>query len=104
MPSVSATDLVRSRINHPIIDADGHTVEVTPVLLDFIREVAGPKTSARFAQAIPGSGTATYEERWADWKTPSHWIWPAANTLDRATAALPRLYYERMDDIGLDLS
>ena len=29
---------------------------------------------------------------------------PARNTLDRATAMLPRLLYERLDEIGLDLA
>ena len=29
---------------------------------------------------------------------------PAANTLDRATAVLPKLLYERMDELGLDYS
>jgi predicted TIM-barrel fold metal-dependent hydrolase len=30
------------------------------------------------------------------------WGMPAANTLDRATAMLPRLLYERLDELGLD--
>ena len=30
------------------------------------------------------------------------WFLPTKNTLDRATAMLPRLMYERLDDIGLD--
>ncbi len=105
MPSSGmTTEQIRSQIGHPIIDADGHTIEVTPVLLDFISEVAGPGASARFAQWIPGTRKATPDERRHNWTTPSHWVWPARNTLDRATAAMPRLYYERMDEIGLDFS
>jgi predicted TIM-barrel fold metal-dependent hydrolase len=87
-----------------VIDADGHTVEVTPVLLDFVAEVAGPQVSARFAEWIPGSRKTSFDERIQNWTTPSHWVWPARNTLDRATAAMPRLYYDRMDEIGLDFS
>ncbi len=30
------------------------------------------------------------------------WFLPTKNTLDRATAMLPRLMYERLDDLGLD--
>src|SRR5207245_4640328 len=30
------------------------------------------------------------------------WFLPTKNTLDRATAMMPRLLYERLDDIGLD--
>jgi predicted TIM-barrel fold metal-dependent hydrolase len=32
------------------------------------------------------------------------WGMPAANTLDRATALLPKLLYERLDELGLDYS
>jgi predicted TIM-barrel fold metal-dependent hydrolase len=35
---------------------------------------------------------------------PSWWALPARNTLDRATAMLPRLFRARMDEIGLDFS
>jgi predicted TIM-barrel fold metal-dependent hydrolase len=43
-------------------------------------------------------------DRGEDWTTtPPHWVWPA-DTLDRATAALPRLYHERMGELGLDFS
>ena len=35
---------------------------------------------------------------------PSWWSLPAANTLDRATAHLPRLLYERLDDLGIDFA
>ena len=33
---------IRSRLSHPVIDADGHIVESTPVLLDYMPEVGGP--------------------------------------------------------------
>mgnify|MGYP003693729925 CR=1 FL=1 len=32
------------------------------------------------------------------------WFLPTKNTLDRATAMMPRLLYERLDDLGLDFS
>ena len=44
-------------------------------------------------------------ERRASWATrPPWWSLPAANTLDRATAHLPRLLYERLDDLGIDFA
>ena len=36
---------VRERLKHPVIDGDGHTVEVMPLLHDYIREIGGPKVS-----------------------------------------------------------
>ena len=39
------------------------------------------------------------------WATrPSWWSLPAANTLDRATAHLPGLLHERLDDFGIDFA
>src|SRR4029453_1797719 len=47
----------------------------------------------------------TPEERRASWTTrPPWWSLPAANTLDRATAPLPRLLAERLDDLGIDFA
>ena len=33
---------------------------------------------------------------------PSWWGWQTKNTYDRATAHLPRLMYERLDEMGID--
>jgi len=35
---------------------------------------------------------------------PSWWGWQTRNTLDRATAHLPRLLYERLDEMGIDFT
>ena len=34
---------VRARLNHPIVDCDGHMLEHVPVFLDFLKETAGPE-------------------------------------------------------------
>jgi predicted TIM-barrel fold metal-dependent hydrolase len=47
----------------------------------------------------------SWEERRAAWATrPSWWSLPAANTLDRVTSHLPRLLWERLDDLGIDFA
>jgi hypothetical protein len=38
-PSKSAD--VRRQLGHPVIDADGHFREATPVLLDYVKAVGG---------------------------------------------------------------
>ena len=35
---------------------------------------------------------------------PTWWGCPARNTRDLATALFPRLFHERLDEMGLDLS
>ena len=86
---------VRSSLDHPIIDADGHQLEVLPVVLDFVRDVGGPHIVDKFMQYLIHARRAfreTQEER-NNRRTavPVWWPVPTENTLDRATTVLPAL-------------
>lgn len=110
-PSTKAAE-IRAKLNHPIIDTDGHTVEFTPAYLDYLRDLAGQDLADRYArrwsQMGLGQGSwvkATWEQRRdSRWMRPAWWGLPAGNTLDRVSASLPRLLYERLDDLGLDFT
>ena len=98
---------VRAKLSHPVIDTDGHLLEMTPILLDFIKEVGGADMLSRYLNGrMPYDGLGmSIEERRDSWTMcPPWWATPARNTLDRATATLPRLLHQRMDDIGLDFA
>ena len=43
---------VRARLNHPVIDTDGHTVELTPVYFDYIKEIGGADMVNRYKTAV----------------------------------------------------
>ena len=106
---------LRARLGHPVVDADGHVIETAPVLQplfeEHVRKIAGGDLVARcrvmdFDEMVlrPWS-RLSWEERRAAWATrPSWWSLPAANTLDRATAHLPKLLHERLDDLGIDFA
>ncbi len=109
---------LRASLSHPVIDADGHIIETAPVFMPFFEEyvtkIAGAEMVKRF-RAVGGMdfdemvlrpwSRLSWEERRASWATrPSWWSLPAANTLDRATSHLPRLLYERLDDLGIDFA
>lgn len=107
---------VRAGLSHPVVDADGHFIETAPVfqcfLEDYAKEAGGGDLAARFAAGIdydetvlrPWSRLSDAERRALWTPRPPWWSLPAANTLDRATAHLPRLLYERLDDLGLDFA
>ncbi len=107
-PSKSAE--IRARLDHPVIDADGHMVECEPVFLDFLKQVAGTDLMQRYQTWSQKAGLArwynlTHEERFEKRVTrPPWWGFPTKNTLDRATATLPRMLYDRMESLGLDFS
>lgn len=109
---------IRAQLGHPVVDADGHLIETLPVFrsffLDFVKDVGGGDLAARFEAAggmdfddmvlRPWSALSAAQRRelWAT--RPSWWSLPAANTLDRATAHLPRLLFERLPDLGIDFA
>jgi predicted TIM-barrel fold metal-dependent hydrolase len=99
---------IRKQIGHPVIDADGHWLEFGPSISDYLKEVAGQKVVDSFRQRahyVQKSLTMTPEER-AQTRRAQEAFWgvPAKNTLDRATAMLPRLLYERLDEFGFDFT
>ncbi|MBV8773168.1 MAG: amidohydrolase family protein [Deltaproteobacteria bacterium] len=108
--SKSRSASIRAKLDHPIIDSDGHTAEFEPVLFDYLRDVGGSRAVDRLL-ALPDSPLAfrwyklSPQERREQRQTRPHfWVHPAANTLDRATSSLPKLLYERLDEIGLDFT
>lgn len=105
---------IRARLDHPVIDSDGHMIEFEPGFLEFLEREAGKSMVKRFLSAERNSGSWGRLFRWyalspqerldqratrAPW-----WALPTKNTLDRATATLPKLLAERMDSLGLDFT
>jgi predicted TIM-barrel fold metal-dependent hydrolase len=107
---------VRAQVGHPIIDADGHFVEVGPLLHDEIvthlGDSGGSKLRDRFLEstaraldtssALADRSDPAVREQWR--AMPSWWGWQTENVRDRATAHLPALLYERLDELGIDFT
>ena len=102
----NAAAAIRNRLDHPVIDVDGHVLEFMPAVLPYLREelgptlfsryVEGPSPLARIMAADPDTRLETRTPQSAWWGTP------AANTRDLATAVVPALLYERMEEFGID--
>ena len=97
---------IHSRLSHPVIDADGHWLEYTPVMREEFRRIGGD--AAVEALALAGSRVPNaLKQSVADRARKrvgmeSFWSSPSENVLDRATAMLPGLMYERLEDLGID--
>jgi predicted TIM-barrel fold metal-dependent hydrolase len=108
MSSNGGTDArtLRARLNHPIIDADGHWLEYAPVMSEEFRRIGGEAAAEAFAlasQRVPNSlKMSLAERRRRRVGQEAFWGSPCENVLDRGTAMLPRLMYERLDDLGID--
>lgn len=105
---------VRRAVGHPIIDADGHFVELGPILNDelvaYLEEAGGPTLRDKYlsgfvkpfdtSTVLADRNSPSVREHWRS--MPSWWGWQTRNTYDRATAHLPKLLYERLDELGID--
>jgi len=103
--SQSPSSAVRDRLDHPIIDGDSHIVEFMPMFFDYLKDVGGSEIVKRYRDSSVSRRWAamSWDERRAERVTvPPWWALPTENTLDRATAMLPRLLHERMDEVGMD--
>jgi predicted TIM-barrel fold metal-dependent hydrolase len=105
MPDGAAAK-IRAGLNHPIIDSDGHTVEFMPALLDRVENIAGRNIRQDLEREIDriflgwyglGEAARRTSQRPPWWPTPT-------DPLDRATATLPRLHFERMPEFGIDFA
>lgn len=110
----SKSAAVHARLTYPVIDSDGHMIEFEPGFLDALKHVGGRTMLERFRSEERHTGNWGKLSRWyrlspeerrdqcatrAPW-----WVLPTHNTLDRATAVLPKLLHARMDEIGLDFT
>ena len=99
---------LHSRLNHPVVDADGHWIEYMPVMREEFRRIGGAAAvealdtaTTRVPTALKMSVTERARKRVG---MEAFWSSPSENVLDRATAMFPRLMYERLDDLGIDFS
>jgi predicted TIM-barrel fold metal-dependent hydrolase len=99
---------IRARLSHPVIDGDGHWVEFDPVFSERMRKVGGDLAAEGFLAAMQTTRDAlsmsVAERRRRRIAQPAFWSRQASNTLDRATAMMPRLLYERLDEFGTDFA
>lgn len=101
-------DKIRSSLNHPVIDGDGHWVEYEPMFAERLRKMGGDVAANGFLAAMASTKTAldmTVEERRRrQLGMPGFWTRQTSNTLDRATGMMPRLLYNRLDEFGTDFA
>jgi predicted TIM-barrel fold metal-dependent hydrolase len=100
---------LRARLDHPIIDADGHLIEHLPALLPMIvDEGVAPTDLHHTLAAVVRPDLDTNAMTTADMvrlhiPTSTWWSLPSS-ALDLATVTAPRLYRKRLDEFGIDVA
>ena len=103
---------IREGLDHPVIDIDGHTAEYLPAMADLLRDEGVDLASPQMSRLLPGAfgpyqswyELDDAERAAARVSRPPWWGAPARNTRDLATALLPALLYDRLDELGIDVS
>jgi predicted TIM-barrel fold metal-dependent hydrolase len=99
---------IRRRLDHPVLDGDGHTVEFIPAVRDELVALAGEEMAQQLDQVFGAQKIArTLDEntlRQLGLFRMSWWAFPTERTIDRAAAMLPGLLYERLPDLGIDFA
>ena len=97
---------IHAKLGHPIIDGDGHWIEYAPVFAEKIRKAVGDKGANGFLASqrrIPDSLSLTLAERERRGVAmEGNWGRQSTNTRDRATAMMPKMLYDRLDELGID--
>ncbi len=97
---------IRSSLDHPVIDADGHWLEFGPIVREQLQKIGGDlavKGFSRFPKVVGDQlSMSVAERRRSRTAQQAFWSFPTKNTRDRATALMPRLLYERLDEFGVD--
>jgi len=104
----SSARRIRERLGHPVIDSDGHYIEFLPEVKERVEALGGKSTRDAFERIVHGAQIARQLDpamrRQLGLVRIPFWGLPARQTLDRATAMLPKLLHERLDEIGLDFA
>ncbi|HVX19802.1 MAG TPA: amidohydrolase family protein [Acidimicrobiales bacterium] len=99
---------IRAELGHPVVDADGHVLELLTAVLPYVREELPAAAFEAFrSRALPVDDMVRAHSTAAVARATrvpqgAWWATPAANVDDLATATLPALLYDRMDDLGMD--
>src|SRR5215510_14700615 len=89
---------IRAGLKHPV---------AVPVFLEYLSEVAGPKSADQIRALWRSRDTwyrATWPERHHHRMRRAIWWGVTSNTRDKATALLPSLLNERLPELGIDFA
>jgi|YelNatPaOPRAMG01_1025707.scaffolds.fasta_scaffold01488_8 predicted TIM-barrel fold metal-dependent hydrolase len=94
---------LRARLDHPVIDGDGHLIEPAPLYEHYLRKVGGKELVERYQRELREHPTGSRGNRdTGDMR--GAWWGVGNNAYDLATVMAPRLLHQRLEEIGIDFA
>ncbi len=100
---ISRSTRLRELLGHPVIDGDGHIVEIIAVFLDYVRDHGHGDLLEGMLNRRRAIEDLSMEERREGGILPHSWHVPAS-TEYYATVTSPRRYCERLGEAGIDFA
>ena len=101
--STKSRNPIRDEIAHPVIDSDGHMIESMPTFLAALDEVGGPGTVDRFRVEVMSNPMGSFGNKEKGEGRGGFWSFPN-DARDLATAQIPSVMHDRLDDMGFDFA
>jgi len=107
--SLSEARKIRQQLSHPVVDADGHWLEMQPVFVEYIADVGGPAIVDRYKAALansPGYNSArmSHEERVRQ-RVRRQAFWGFPNKIeDRGAVMFPGVFRDMLEEWGFDVA
>ncbi len=101
--AASRVRALRSRIDHPVIDADGHLIEPAPLFQQYLRKIGGSDLVDSYQRELREHPTGSRGNRDSG-DMRGAWWGVSNNAYDLATVMAPRLLHQRLAEIGIDFA
>ena len=92
---------LRQKLGYPVLDGDGHIVELVPVFLDYVRDHGGEHLLTGMLNRRRTFEDLTLGQRLEGGILPHSWHVPATSEY-YATVASPKRYHDRIGEAGID--
>ena len=98
-----AVRTLRAKLDHPVIDGDGHLIESQQMFHHYLTKVGGARMAERYRTELREHPTGSNGNR--DTGDMRGTWWGIGNdAYDVATVMAPRLLHQRLEEIGIDFA
>jgi predicted TIM-barrel fold metal-dependent hydrolase len=94
---------IREELGHPVVDGDGHIVELMPVFLDFVRDRGHGALLRGILDRKRAIEDLSMDDRRTGGVLPHSWHVPATTDY-YATVTSPKRYHDRIGEAGIDFA
>jgi predicted TIM-barrel fold metal-dependent hydrolase len=100
---IAKVKALRARLDHPVIDGDGHLIEPAPLFDHYLHKLGGAELVERYRRELREHPTGSRGNRETG-DMRGAWWGVSNDAYDLATVMAPRLLHRRMDEIGIDFA